>query len=254
MTILEAFLLGIIQGLTEFLPISSSGHLVIGQELLGISILGNTFEVFVHLGTLCSVVIVFWKDIYKLLTTLNNKETQKYVLIILISTIPAAIVGLFFNDLIGAAFENIKVVAITLLITGIILILTKFIETKRSKISVGRGLLIGLSQALAIIPGFSRSGLTISTGLYLGISAEEAAKFSFLLAIPAILGAGLLTASNTIGSGSASISITVGFAGFVTALIVGWLSLKFLLDLIKKGRFYWFGVYCIIISTLCWVI
>ncbi len=254
MTILEAFLLGIIQGLTEFLPISSSGHLVIGQELLGISIVGNTFEVIVHLGTLFSVVIVFWSDIYELLTTLNNRKTQRYILIILISTIPAAIVGLLFNDLIGAAFENIKVVAITLLVTGIILILTKFINTEKRNISVGRGLLIGLSQALAIIPGFSRSGLTISTGLYLGISAEEAAKFSFLLAIPAIIGAGLLTASKAIGSESASISFIVGFTGFVTALLVGWLSLKFLISLIKKGRFHWFGIYCIIVSLLCWVI
>jgi undecaprenyl-diphosphatase len=254
MSVFEAFILGIIQGLTEFLPISSSGHLVIGQNLLGISIYGNTFEVIVHLGTLFSVFIVFWDDIYKLSTTLKNKKTQKYIACLLIGTIPAALVGILFNNQIGELFENLKVVALTLSITGIVLIITKFMEKGRKNITLINGLLIGLAQALAIIPGFSRSGLTISTGLFLGISSEEAAKFSFLLAIPAIVGAGLITAMGSIGSELGSISIIVGTTGFLTSLIVGWISLKFLISLIKKGRFYWFGVYCIIIGSACWMI
>lgn len=254
MTILDAFILGVVQGLTEFLPISSSGHLVIGQELLGIHIVGNAFEVIVHMGTLCSVFIVFWDDIFQLVTTIKNKKTQNYIVYILIGTIPAAIVGLFFKDIIGIAFENIKVVAITLSFTGMLLVLTKFIDFERKKITLGKTLMIGLSQALAIIPGFSRSGLTISTGLFMGISADEAAKFSFLLAIPAILGAGLLTALDSIGLESYSISISAGLVGFVSSLIVGWISLRFLMRLLKKGRFYWFGIYCIIIGIMCWVI
>ena len=126
MTILEAAFLGIIQGLTEFLPISSSGHLVIGQKVLGISVAGNVFEIVVHLGTLVSVLIVFWEDIWQLIISLKSTPTQKYIFAIIIGTLPAVIVGFLFRDVVSGAFENIKVVAITLMITGIILFITKF--------------------------------------------------------------------------------------------------------------------------------
>ena len=192
MTILEAVILGIIQGLTEFLPISSSGHLVLGQELLGISIPGNSFEVVVHLGTLCSVLIVFWPDIWELITSIRSTTSQKYILGIVIATIPAVLIGLLFKDIISEAFDNIRVVSITLLITGLILFTTKYINIKDINISLGRGLLIGIAQAAAIIPGISRSGVTISAGMHLGVSPDKAAKFSFLLAIPAIAGAGII--------------------------------------------------------------
>ena len=149
MTIIEAILLGIIQGLTEFLPISSSGHLVLSQELLGISIPGNTFEIVVHIGTLFSVLIVFWQDIFALLTSIRIEKTKKYIAALLLGTIPATIVGLFFEDAIGEAFENIKVVGTTLLLTGLILLSTKFIKLKQNELTVKKGFIIGIAQSLA---------------------------------------------------------------------------------------------------------
>lgn len=254
MTIFDAVLLGIIQGLTEFLPISSSGHLVLSQELLGISIQGNVFEVVVHLGTLCSVLIVFWNDILQILKTIKENSTLKYILALIVGTIPAVIVGLLFEDLIGAAFENIRVVSGTLLVTGLILISTKYIHLKNNDISIGKGFLIGISQALAIMPGISRSGITISTGMFLGIAPDNAAKISFLLAVPAIAGAGLLKGLEALESSSVSLSFLVLFAGFISALIVGWLSLKLLIGMIKSGKFHWFGIYCIVIGLISWII
>jgi undecaprenyl-diphosphatase len=254
MNIFEAAILGIVQGLTEFLPVSSSGHLVVGQELLNISVPGNAFEVVVHLGTLVSVLIVFWKDIWQLLTSLKSLTTQKYILAIMIGTIPAVIIGLLFKDIITGAFENIRIVAITLMITGVILLSTKLINTKQREVSIGRGLLVGIAQAMAIIPGISRSGLTISLCLYLGIAPEKAAKFSFLLAIPAIVGAGLLTALDLTGSSEPLLPWSVLLVGFLSSLIVGWVSLKWLLGLIKSGKFYWFGVYCLFIGLLSFII
>lgn len=253
MTIFEAAILGIIQGITEFLPISSSGHLVIGQKVLGISVAGNVFEIVVHLGTLVSVLIVFWSDIWKLITSLKSTSTQKYVFAIVIGTLPAMVIGFVFKDVISEAFENIKVVAVTLMITGLILLTTKFINTKLKDISVGRGLLIGIAQGLAIIPGISRSGMTISLGMYLGIAPDKAAKFSFLLGIPAIFGAGLLTGLDLMESREPTLALSVLIVGFVSSLLVGWISLKWLLGLIKSGKFHWFGVYCLLIGLISWL-
>lgn len=254
MTIIEALILGIIQGLTEFLPISSSGHLVIGQELLGISVPGNEFEVIVHMGTLFSVLIVFWRDIYELITSLNTKKTQRYIIAVLIGTFPAMIVGLLLKDTIGQAFDDIRVVATALLFTGFVLLSTKFIKTKQNEVTIGKGFVVGVTQALAIIPGISRSGITISTGMFLGIAPEKAAKFSFLLAIPAIAGAGLLTVLETASIEVSTIPFVVGIAGFISSLIIGWISLKVLIGLIKTGKFYWFGIYCILIGLISWMI
>jgi len=253
MTIFEAAILGIIQGLTEFLPISSSGHLVIGQKVLGISVAGNVFEIVVHLGTLVSVLIVFWSDIWQLITSLKSTPTQKYIFAIVIGTLPAMVIGFLFKDIISEAFENIKVVAVTLMITGLILLTTKFINTKLKDISVGRGLLIGIAQGMAIIPGISRSGMTISLGMYLGIAPDKAAKFSFLLGIPAIFGAGLLTGLDLMESSEPTLALSVLIVGFVSSLLVGWISLKWLLGLIKSGKFHWFGVYCLLIGLISWL-
>ena len=254
MTIFEAIILGIIQGLTEFLPISSSGHLVIGQKVLGISVAGNVFEIVVHLGTLVSVLIVFWTDIWQLLTSLKSISTQKYILAIAIGTLPAVLVGFILRDVITEAFESIEVVAITLMITGIILFTTKFIKTKIKDISIGRGLLIGIAQAMAIVPGISRSGMTISLGMYLGITPEKAAKFSFLLAIPVIAGAGLLTGLDLMDSSEPILPWSILIIGFLSSLLIGWISLKWLLGLIKSGKFHWFGVYCILVGLISWLV
>lgn len=254
MTIFEAILLGTLQGITEFLPISSSGHLVIGQKILGISIAGNVFEVVVHLGTLGSVLIIFWPDILRLIKSINSTATQKYIFAIVIGTIPAVIIGFLFKDVISEAFENIRVVAVALMITGIILLSTKFVKTKLKDISISNGLLIGIAQAIAIVPGISRSGITIGLGMYLGIAPEKAAKFSFLLAIPAIAGAGFLTGLDIIDSSEPTIPWSVLIVGFLSSLLVGWISLKWLLGLIKSGKFHWFGVYCLLVGILSWTI
>ncbi|MEE8341146.1 MAG: undecaprenyl-diphosphate phosphatase [Candidatus Neomarinimicrobiota bacterium] len=254
MTIFEAALLGIIQGLTEFLPISSSGHLVIGQKLLGISIPGNTFEVVVHLGTLGSVLIIFWPDILQLIKSIRSAATKKYIFAILIGTLPAVIIGFLFKDVISEAFENIRVVAVTLMITGLILLSTKYINTRLKDVSISNGLLIGIAQAMAIIPGISRSGITISLGMHLGIAPEKAAKFSFLLAVPAIIGAGLLTGFDIFGSNEAKLPMSVLSVGFLGSILVGWISLKWLIGLINSGKFHWFGIYCISAGIVSWII
>ena len=193
MTIIEAITLGIIQGLTEFLPISSSGHLVLSQVILGIQIPGNDFEVLLHIGTLCSILVVFNNDIKNILFTLSSKETRRFILMIFVGTIPAVIIGLGFKDEIEKLFDNIIVVGFALLFTGITLISSFYFKNENKKNTIIKAFLIGIAQAIAIIPGISRSGITISVALFLGLDARQAAKFSFLLAIPVISGCLLYT-------------------------------------------------------------
>jgi len=254
MNLFDVIILGVLQGLTEFLPISSSAHLVISQYLLGIQIPGNDLEVILHVGTLFSVVAVFWSDIISLLTTLKEKETQKYIFYIIIGTLPAVVVGLLFKDRIESAFDSVTLVASTLIVTGVILILTRWAVNRNKELNYGNGFLIGVAQALAIIPGLSRSGLTISTGLFLGIPADVVARFSFLLAIPAIAGAGLLTTLDLIGTNVTTLSVPLVLTGFVSSFIVGWIALKWLIGLLKTGKFHWFGVYCIGVGILIWIV
>ena len=254
MDVFEAILLGSLQGLTEFLPVSSSGHLVIGQELLGIHVPGNAFEVVLHVGTLFSVLAVFWSDIVGFVKTMWDKSTRNYILALAVGTVPAVICGLFFKDAIQSAFDNVNFVAGALVCTGIILFVSRFVHGKNDEISLRNGLLIGIAQAVAIIPGISRSGSTITAGLCLGVKSESAARFSFLLSIPAISGAGLLTALDLLESIEPLLSIPVLIAGFFSSFVVGWISLKWLLSLLQSGKFYWFGFYCVGVGILVWLI
>ena len=249
MTLIEAITLGVIQGITEFLPISSSGHLVLGQALLGIVLPGNEFEVITHLGTLLSVFCFFWTDIIKLFTGIRDIKTQKYILYLTVATIPAVVVGLTSKSFISVLFESIKMVSISLIFTGLILFLSQKLIQRFETMTIKKGLLIGLSQAIAIIPGISRSGMTISMGLALGISGKEAAKFSFLLAIPSITGAGILTLMDTTFS-TITISTSSLIAAFLSSFIIGYLSLKWLFGLLESGKFHLFGYYCILIGIL----
>lgn len=248
MTIIEAIILGIIQGFTEFLPISSSGHLVLGQSILGIQQPGNEFEVVVHLGTLLSVLVVFWDDIQNLITSLTTKSTQKFIGFVLVGTIPAVIIGLGFKDVFESLFENVTAVGGALIFTGLILYGSSKITTRDKSHSLKSSLLIGLAQAVAIIPGISRSGMTISTALLMGLSSKESARFSFLLAIPAISGAGLLTALDV--SGGFQLSVPVIISGFLSSFGIGIFALKWLLGWLEKGKFHYFGYYCICIGLL----
>ncbi|MFH1850730.1 MAG: undecaprenyl-diphosphate phosphatase [Candidatus Neomarinimicrobiota bacterium] len=250
MTIFEALLLGILQGITEFLPISSSGHLVLGEHLLGVITTGLVFEVAVHLGTLCSIIYVFRDDLLELLRSLRTAATWRLILTIVIGTIPAVVVGLGFKDRIEAAFDSIQLVGAALMVTGLLLILTRWARERGCTPGPLNGFIIGLAQALAILPGISRSGSTISMALFLGISGEQAARFSFLLAIPAILGAGVLHALDIAATGTAASITPAVLTGFLSSLAVGIVALKFLLRTLKSGRFHWFGIYCLAVGLL----
>jgi len=248
MTIIEAIILGIIQGLTEFLPISSSGHLVLSQIILGIQIPGNDFEVLLHVGTLCSILVVFNNDIKNIFFTLSSKETQRFILMLFVGTIPAVIIGIGFKDEIGKLFDNIIVVGFALLFTGIILISSFYFKSETKKNTIIKSSLIGIAQAVAIIPGISRSGMTISFALFLGLDARQASKFSFLLAIPVISGAAILM-STELRDGF-SIDIYIAISGLLTSFFVGVIALKWLLAWLNTGKFHYFGIYCFLIGIL----
>ncbi|RZP28719.1 undecaprenyl-diphosphate phosphatase [bacterium] len=250
MQYIDTLILAILQGLTEFLPISSSGHLVIGQKLLDIDLPGNAFEVVLHIGTLMSVVTVFRVELKTLLFNLNDSSNRYYISAITIGTIPALLVGLLLKDYISLIFDNIRFVSVSLVFTGVMLITSKFIIKRNVKLTLFIGIVIGLAQAVAIIPGISRSGTTICMGVLMGLSASEAAKFSFLLSIPVIIGAGLLTAMNieTIPFG-----LDIILLGILFSYLVGWISLKWLLTILRTGKLYWFGVYCLIIGLFVYM-
>ncbi len=266
MSLLDAVLLGIIQGLTEFLPISSSGHLVLGQELLNSGYRSNiTFEVFVHFGTLLSVVFMFWKDIQliflsifellknptKLKLLFKTNEHFKIAVLIILGSIPAAVIGLLFEDGIEVLFNDPKFVSVMLLITGLILFLTKFSNPKEgSSVSFASAIIIGIAQAVAILPGISRSGITISSAIYLGVSRENAAKFSFLLSLPVIFGATILKTNEVIQSSISNQQVLIYFIGTAVAAISGYASIKVVIGFLKKKRFSWFSYYCFIVGIL----
>jgi len=251
MQYIDTIILAILQGLTEFLPISSSGHLVIGQRLLNINLSGNAFEVVLHLGTLMSVLTVFRGEIKAIIFNLSDSSNQYYIFALVFGTIPALLVGLLLRDSISLIFDDIRFVSLSLICTGIMLITSKFIVKRNVKLTLFIGLLIGLAQAAAIIPGISRSGATICMGILMGLSAPKAARFSFLLSIPVIIGAGLLTAINikTIPFG-----FDIVLLGIFFSYLVGWISLKWLLTILNSGKLYWFGVYCLIIGLFVFMI
>ena len=248
MTFIDGIILGIIQGFTEFLPISSSGHLVLVQEILGLELPGNDFEILLHLGTLCSILVVFFKDIKNILLTVSSKETQRFILMIFIGTLPALIIGLGLKDLIAELFDNLLVVGFALIFTGLTLISSFYFNRKKNEYSIPKSLIIGIAQAVAIIPGISRSGMTISCALLLGLDSKQAAKFSFLLAIPVIGGAGLLMLTDIETASSIDFSTLMG--GLFSSFLIGVVALKWLLAWLEDGKFHYFGVYCLLIGII----
>lgn len=239
MTGYQAILLGLVQGLTEFLPISSSGHLVIGQRLLGLTQPPILFDIFVHAGTLLSIIFFFKDKIFKFFSRWSNLKMT------FIASLPAGVFGLFLNNYIEAIFSQLVLVGVSLLITSGLLFLTKFTLSKNKPINLKRALVIGLFQALALFPGISRSGSTISAGLYQGINQEQAFEFSFFLAVPAILAAlGLQLAVN----GQEPLNLNINLLGFVISFLVGYMSLVLLKKLMSQTRFYLFSFYCLIIG------
>ena len=240
-SIIEAIVLGIIQGITEWLPISSSGHLVLLQNFFNVQP-PLIFDIMLHIGSLFVIFIVFFKDIKKLVLGIlkGDKKQIKLFLLLIIATIPIALIGFFFNDLIKNIFNDLRTVGFSLIITSILLFSTK-IKRKKRKLNVKNIFLIGIAQGLAILPGVSRSGATISLGLIQGIEKKEIITLSFLMFIPAILGALLLEINNV----SKISNITPLVIGTLTAIITGFFSLRFLIKIIKKNKFHNFGYYCL---------
>jgi len=266
-TYAQAVILGIVQGLSEFLPVSSSGHLVLVQHFFGFTESLIDFDIFVHFGTLLAVVVVFRASILRLITgfagdiravsggslspadCLRESKSMRMVAAILIGTVPAAVVGITMKDGIEALFGSILPVLCALFVTGIILIATFFARRGSSSVGPAGGLLIGIAQALAIVPGISRSGATISTALFLGVKREEAGEFSFLLSIPAVSGATLLAFMDTAGKGFGAFTPGVMIAGTAAAFLSGWVSLVILMRIVKRGKIGWFGFYCLAVSA-----
>lgn len=266
MSVLNAIILGAVQGLTEFLPVSSSGHLVLAEHLLGVPVSDDvTFEVFVHFGTLLSVLTALWPEVKEIFRAMaggvmnlqhipvlyRENEHFRAAPLIIVASVPAAIVGLKFENQIAGAFTDPKLVAVMLVLTGLILFLTQLVKAGGVKrVGVFSGLLIGIAQAFAIIPGISRSGSTISTALYLGIAPIKAARFSFLLSVPVIAGATLLKTIDIIQEGISLTGLAPILAGTAVAFGSGYFAIRFLLTIIEKGRFSVFSFYCLTVGTL----
>ncbi len=255
MDTLQAFLLGLIQGLTEFLPVSSSGHLELGKALLGIHEPSLLFTVVVHGATVLSIIVVFWQEILRLVKapfTLKWNEDNQYIVKLLISAIPAGIVGLLFKDQLESLFTgNVLFVGIMLLITTAVLSLTSVAKDRKRKINYLDAFIIGISQAIAILPGISRSGMTISTGLLLGNDKDQVAKFSFLMVIIPVVGANIVDMMGQDWSAvNNDIGITALVVGFITAFISGVLACKFMINIVRKSKMSYFAIYTFIVAMI----
>lgn len=267
----QALILGIVQGLTEYLPVSSSGHLTIGSALFGIDGESNlTFNIAVHVATVLSTCFILWKEIvwiFKDLFQFKWNEGTRYTVNIIISMIPIAIVGLFLKDKVEAIFDTSNAEALfgnPLFIVGCCLMLTAWLLTfsyvakprQKENISPLHAFIIGIAQSLAVLPGLSRSGSTIATGLMLGNNKERLAQFSFLMVIPPILGEALLDFKDLVGGSAAAEGATTAIGtfplivGFLAAFIVGCLACKWMINIVKKGKLIWFAIYCAIVSFL----
>lgn len=253
---LEALVLGVIQGLTEFLPVSSSGHLQIFNAILGVEGEENlTFAVAVHAATVCSTIVVLRKEIAVLLAGLFrfrwNEETM-YIAKIVVSMIPVGIVVFFFKDYVESLFgSGLMVVGGALLLTSVLLAFAYYAKPRvRSVISFRDAFIIGLAQACAVIPGLSRSGSTIATGILLGNNKENVAKFSFLMVLVPILGEAFLDLmKGNFGQAESGISTLSLAVGFLAAFISGFIACSWMLNLVKKGKLIWFAVYCFIVGV-----
>lgn len=268
---LTAAILGLVQALTEFLPVSSSGHLVLGQALLGSHARsGAAFEVAVHFGTLLSVVVVFRPEIRRLLgatfaalaapRSLGQRwagdPDLRLAGAILLGCVPAGVVGLAFKDQLEAAFESVTGVCVALVATGLVLLATRFARPGAGEVTLGRSLLIGAAQAIAILPGVSRSGSTIAAALFLGIDRDLAARYSFLLSLPVIFGATLLKARDLAAAPPAADALAALAIGAAVAFVAGIAALVLLLRLVRQGWFAHFGWYCLAVGVagLIWLV
>ena len=258
MELIKAVVLGIVQGLTEFLPISSSGHLVIGSELLSFQDKGVAFDVFLHMGTLFSVVLVFRKELaamivapFKYLQADRSEEVMnnlKWDMLVVISVLPAVAAGLYLKDSIEMIFANLHLVFGMLFLTGLLMIATRYLRERDVSLGKRHALVMGCAQAMAIMPGLSRSGSTIFAGMAMGVDRQVVARFSFIMSIPAIVGAMVLQLGDLIQSPPALASLVNIAAGTAAATISGYLAIILLLDVVRRNRLQWFGYYCLVLS------
>ncbi|MFH1456107.1 MAG: undecaprenyl-diphosphate phosphatase [archaeon] len=248
LTLIEAVALGVIQGVTEWLPISSSGHLVIAQQLFNVQV-PVFYDILLHVATLVVILLVFYKDIFLILKEFFNlnfkSEYGKLGLFIILGSIPTGLIGIFFRDTFMQAFSSLNAVAFGLIFTGTLLTFSELLPSKK-KIKWYHSVIIGIMQGVAIFPGISRSGSTISTGLILGIEKTKVAKFSFLLSVPAIIGATILEFNTSFIQAELLPIIT----GMVVSIIVGYFSLKLLLKMITKQKFHLFAFYCLTLGLI----
>jgi len=266
---IQAIILGVIQGLTEFFPVSSSGHLVIFQQMMGLKESVLMFDISLHVGTLAAIVIYFFNDILSILKSVirsvlslfrgesgpvSSKEASdiKMAWLIIAGSLPTAVIGFGFHLISDVIFSSLFIVGTSLMITGGVLLGTRWVnqeEKPGSGFSIKQALLIGIIQGLAVIPGVSRSGSTISTALFIGVNRDSAIRYSFLLSIPAILGALVLQVLSD-ASGSGNVSSGVMAIGLVTSLIVGYAALSLLVKMVQKGHLYFFTPYCFVLGGI----
>lgn len=275
MDTLNALIMGIVQGLAEYLPISSSGHLEICGKLLGLNLdpeASLEFDVMLHVATVLSTIVVLWREFAPLCVsffTFKRDKNFDTVVKILISCIPVAIVGLFFKDFIESFFDkNLTVIGVCLLVTAALLSFSYFFRTrpldeasaarkpyKPRDINYTDAFVIGCAQAVAVLPGLSRSGTTIATGILLGDKREQVARFSFLMVIIPILGQALLDIKDYISEPASTAAASIGWlpmtVGFLASFLVGCAACKWMLDIVKKGKLVWFAVYCLVVGLLC---
>ena len=261
MSWLQALILGIVQGLTEFLPVSSSGHLEIGHVLLGTSGEENlTFAIIVHAATVLSTLVVLWREVAQLFkgtfTTLEWNAEKDYVAKILVSMIPVFIVGMFFKDQVESFFGNgLLLVGVCLLITAALLALSEWLQKKRQatghEVGYKDAIIIGLAQACAVLPGLSRSGTTIATGLLCGVKKESVAQFSFLMVLIPILGEAFLDLLKLFkGEIVSDLGLVPALVGFVAAFVTGCFACRFMIEIVRRQRLVWFALYCAIVGSV----
>ncbi|MFH0761611.1 MAG: undecaprenyl-diphosphate phosphatase [Bacteroidota bacterium] len=254
---LQALFLGLLQGLTEFLPVSSSGHLELGKVLLNIENADDvTFTIAVHGATVLSTLVVFWKEILNLLKgslKFRMNEETHYVLKLIVSMVPVLFVGIFLKDWVEGFFTgNLVFVGSMLLLTAVLLGLASFIRPKVTKpVTYKSALIMGLAQAVATLPGLSRSGSTIATGLMLGTDKKEVARFSFLMVLVPVIGANLIELLDMqSGAVTGGVGVSNLVIGFLAAFLSGLLACSWMINLVKKGKLIWFAIYCVIIGAL----
>ncbi len=252
MDLFQALFLGVLQGLTEWLPVSSSAHLALAQNFLGLGA-PVAFDIMLHFGTLLAVLAFYARDIIQILKNFlkRNSREQKFVLGVIIASIPTAIIGFALKDFFESMFSNPTSIAFALVITGIWLLLASRAREGERGVGARDAFVVGIAQGLAVAPGISRSGATIGAGLMLGIDRKEAARFSFLAAIPAIIGASILEGRNALSS--ASLDPFVVIVGVASAAIVGYLAIGLLLRALEKNKLEYFAYYCFVLAGLVFV-